>query len=164
MSSYTTMITVLAVILAGAIFGFFYAWLCSAMWGLDEIDPRMAITAMQAINARVQNVVFFPAFFLTPAALAVAAIFLAMQGFRQVALWFVAATIVYIVLGMGVTLFGNVPMNEKLAATPVPDDLEQARAIWQDYSRKWQQWNLIRTIGSGLSLALAAFGLTRLSA
>ncbi|MFV0645553.1 MAG: DUF1772 domain-containing protein [Sphingomonadaceae bacterium] len=164
MSSYTTMITVLAVILAGAIFGFFYAWLCSTMWGLDEIDPRMAITAMQAINARVQNVVFFPAFFLTPAALAVAAIFLTMQGFRQVALWFVAATIVYIVLGMGVTLFGNVPMNEKLAATPVPDDLEQARAIWQDYSRKWQQWNLIRTIGSGLSLALAAFGLTRLSA
>ncbi len=59
-----------AVLLTGAIFGFFYAWVCSTMWGLDDADPRVAIAAMQAMNASVRNAVFFPAFFLTPVALA----------------------------------------------------------------------------------------------
>ena len=59
------------VLFAGAIFGFFYAWVCSTMWGLDEADPRVAIAAMQAMNASVRNAVFFPAFFLTPVVLGV---------------------------------------------------------------------------------------------
>jgi uncharacterized membrane protein len=50
----------------GAIFVFFYAWVCSTMWGLDATDPHVAIAAMQAMNASVRNAVFFPAFFLTP--------------------------------------------------------------------------------------------------
>lgn len=55
-----------SLLLAAAIFGFFYAWVCSTMWGLDAADPAIAIQAMQAMNASVRNAVFFPAFFLTP--------------------------------------------------------------------------------------------------
>ena len=40
----------LALLLAGAIFGFFYAWVCSTMWGLDSAHPVAAITAMQAVT------------------------------------------------------------------------------------------------------------------
>jgi len=40
------------------------------MWGLDAADPRIAIAAMQAMNASVHNIVFAPAFFLTPAVVA----------------------------------------------------------------------------------------------
>ena len=40
------------------------------MWGLDAADPRVAIPAMQEMNASVRNAVFFSAFFLTPFALA----------------------------------------------------------------------------------------------
>jgi uncharacterized membrane protein len=65
--------SLVALVLTGAIFGFFYAWVCSTMWGLDDADPRVAIAAMQAMNASVRNAVFFPAFFLTPVALCVAA-------------------------------------------------------------------------------------------
>ena len=35
-----------SVLFAGAIFGFFYAWVCSTMWGLDAADPRVAIAAL----------------------------------------------------------------------------------------------------------------------
>lgn len=59
-----------SVVLTGAIFGFFYAWVCSTMWGLDAADPRVAIEAIQEMNASVRNAVFFPAFFLTPVAMA----------------------------------------------------------------------------------------------
>lgn len=50
---------------AAAIFGFFYAWVCSTMWGLDQVSSRVAIEAMQAMNASVRNAVFAPAFFGT---------------------------------------------------------------------------------------------------
>ncbi|MEX0278502.1 MAG: hypothetical protein AB3N19_13365, partial [Ruegeria sp.] len=58
--------SMLSLLSIGAIFGFFYAWVCSTMWGLDAANPRTAIAAMQAMNASVRNAVFFPAFFLTP--------------------------------------------------------------------------------------------------
>ncbi len=50
----------LAIVFAGAIFGFFYAWVCSTMWGLDATDPRIAIAAMEAMNASVRNAVLRP--------------------------------------------------------------------------------------------------------
>ena len=65
--------SIVSILFCGAVFGFFYAWVCSTMWGLDQADPRIAIAAMQAMNASVRNAVFFPAFFLTPIVLAVAA-------------------------------------------------------------------------------------------
>lgn len=39
-------LSMLSLLLTGAIFGFFYAWVCSTMWGLDQIDPNVAIEAM----------------------------------------------------------------------------------------------------------------------
>jgi uncharacterized membrane protein len=45
-------------LLAGAVFGFFYAWVCSTMWGLDQADPRVRIAAMQTMNVLVRNIVF----------------------------------------------------------------------------------------------------------
>ncbi len=66
-------LALVSLIFTGAIFGFFYAWVCSTMWGLDAADPRVAIAAMQAMNASVRNAVFAPAFFGTPVVLAAAA-------------------------------------------------------------------------------------------
>lgn len=148
-----------SVLFAGAIFGFFYAWVCSTMWGLDAADPRVAIAAMQAMNASVRNIVFAPAFFLTPVVLALTGA-VAMAGrHRQAAAWFLAAAGVYLALGLFLTLSVNVPMNEALALERVPDDVEAARQVWQDYSQPWQFWNVVRTIASGTALVLAAAGL-----
>lgn len=61
----------LSLLMCAAIFGFFYAWVCSTMWGLDTADPRIAIAAMQAMNGSVRNAVFAPAFFGTPLVLAI---------------------------------------------------------------------------------------------
>ena len=55
-------------------FGFFYAWICSTMWGLDAADPNVAISAMQAMNASVRNPVFALGYFGTPLLLAAVAL------------------------------------------------------------------------------------------
>lgn len=160
----TIAVSLAAVMLAGAIFGFFYAWVCSTMWGLDDADPRVAIEAMQAMNASVRNAVFFPAFFLTPAALAIASILLRRNGRRQAARWFGLGAATYLLGGLVLTMAINVPMNEELARqTKVLTEPEAAR-IWDDYSETWQFWNTVRTMASGTALGFAANGLRFVSA
>ena len=153
---------VLSLLFTGAIFGFFYAWVCSTMWGLDDADPRVAIGAMQAMNASVRNAVFFPAFFLTPIVVAVAGVQLRRVGRITSANRFFAAAGLYLVGGLLLTMIINVPMNEELAQVAIPASLEDAATIWQDYSGRWQLANIARTAASAASLALIGTGLTSL--
>ncbi len=149
----------LSLLSGGAIFGFFYAWVCSTMWGLDAADPRTAISAMQAMNASVRNAVFAPAFFGTPVIMGLAALFAALTGARAAALAFAAAALTYLGGGMILTMTVNVPMNEALAATPIPDAIEEAQRVWQAYSQPWQMWNVTRTVFSGIALMLTGLGI-----
>lgn len=159
MKQLTYAMIMVSLTLSAAIFGFFYAWVCSTMWGLDAADPRIAIAAMQAMNASVRNAVFAPAFFGTPLTLAAAAALLLLRQQRRSAVAFAGSAAVYLCLGLILTVAVNVPMNEALAATAIPDDFESARIIWQDYSGPWQVWNQIRTIASGVAFLMAVCGL-----
>lgn len=155
--------SILSLLSMGAIFGFFYAWVCSTMWGLDAADPRVAIPAMQAMNASVRNPVFFPAFFLTPVILALTAAIAARQNRCRAAALFLAGAVIYVAGALLVTAMVNVPMNEALAQVTVPADSAAAADIWQVYSTPWQFWNTLRTLVSGFALlltGLAIFALT----
>lgn len=148
-----------SLILSGAIFGFFYAWICSTMWGLDAIDPRVAIQAMQGMNASVRNVIFAPAFFGTPVVMILTGV-LAFLSARRAAGWaFLSGGVVYLLGGVVLTATINVPMNEALAAISVPETQDAAAIIWADYSPRWQIYNQIRTAFSGGALVLAGLGL-----
>lgn len=163
MRTLTTVVSITAILFAGAIFGFFYAWVCSTMWGLDQADPRVAIQAMQAMNASVRNAVFFPAFFLTPVVMGLAAFLILRSGQKTSAIFFGVGALVYLALGLLLTAAINVPMNEALALVVVPEERDAAQEIWTDYSSRWQFWNQARTIASGIALALAGYGLARLN-
>lgn len=152
-------LSMLSLLSIGAIFGFFYAWMCSTMWGLDALDPKIAIVAMQAMNASVRNAVFFPAFFLTPVILAMTAFIAAIQHRRHSAILFAAAATIYVAGALLVTAMVNVPMNETLAGVVIPTDSEAARDLWQTYSAPWQFWNTLRTLVSGLCLILTGLAI-----
>ncbi|MCB1755090.1 MAG: DUF1772 domain-containing protein, partial [Gammaproteobacteria bacterium] len=141
----------LSLILTGAIFGFFYAWVCSTMWGLDQTDPVVAITAMQAMNASVRNLAFLPAFFFTAPVLLITATLAWWQQRRVSAGFFLAAGMVYGLGGFLLTALINVPLNDALAQVS-PANVADAGAIWREYSGNWQFWNTVRTINSGLAL------------
>ncbi|WP_394690036.1 DUF1772 domain-containing protein [Hoeflea sp.] len=151
-----------ALLLTAAIFGFFYAWVCSTMWGLDTLEPALAIQAMQAMNASVRNAVFFPAFFLTPVALLVTAVALSLKRHKAPAVWFAAAAMVYLVGGFGVTALVNVPMNQALAAIDIGTRATEAGNIWQAYSDRWQFWNSVRTVASALAVVLSGMAFIKL--
>jgi uncharacterized membrane protein len=148
--------------LSAAIFGFFYAWICSTMWGLDAADPRIAIQAMQAMNASVRNGVFAPAFFATPFALFATAFIVWCQNFRTSAKLFALSGVIYFCFGMILTMAINVPMNTALANIPAPADTASAQQIWLDYSPTWQFWNQTRTVASGISFLIAVLAVLHL--
>lgn len=164
MRAITFTLVLCSMLLSAAIFGFFYAWVCSTMWGLDAADPRVAIKAMQAMNASVRNGVFAPAFFGTPIVLAITSLVLWRQRMTASAALFAGSAMIYFCGGLILTMVVNVPMNEALAAVTVPDDIASARQIWLDYSAPWQFWNQTRTVLSGLSFVVATLGALMLKA
>ena len=152
----------LGLLLSGGIFGFFYAWVCSTMWGLDAADPKIAISAMQAMNASVRNVVFAPAFFGTPFVLLAAGVFAWFSRMKAAFVLFSVAGILYLLGGMVLTMTINVPMNEALALIAIPDSTAEAAQIWQSYSQEWQFWNIVRTIVSAVTLLLTGVAILKL--
>lgn len=163
MKSLTMPLCLISLLLTAALFGFFYAWVCSTMWGLDAADPRVAIAAMQAMNGSVRNAVFAPAFFGTPVALLVTTALLAATSQRGAWPWFAMATALSALLGAVLTMAINVPMNEELARITIPQDIDTARALWLAYSPDWQFWNQMRTVATGVAVLCIGVGLTRLN-
>lgn len=76
--------------------------------------------------------------------------------------WFLIAGLLYTLGGIVFTATINVPMNEALAVVIVPDSIEEARTIWQDYSSRWQLANITRTVISGVCVLFTAVGLSSL--
>ncbi len=155
-------VTGVAMLLSAAIFGFFYAWVCSTMWGLDRIDPRAAIEAMNGMNESVRNAVFAPAFFGTPIALLLVSGLSLSTGHKQAAMWFGGAGLLYILGAFLVTMNVNVPMNRAMIDAGVPETLEEARSVWEAYSAKWQVYNILRTVVSGVVFLMGLVGVTKL--
>ncbi|WP_206050885.1 anthrone oxygenase family protein [Nocardioides speluncae] len=54
---------------------------------------------------------------------------------------------------IGVTIVGNVPLNNELV--PLDPQAASAQEMWRDYLVDWTRWNTVRTIAS----AVAATGL-----
>lgn len=152
----------LALTLSAAIFGFFYAWVCSTMWGLDAADPRVAIEAMNAMNGSVRNWVFAPAFFGPGPAFLLAALLAGLVRARCAAALFVLAGFVYVLFAQILTMSVNVPMNEALGQTLTPTSAIEAERLWSDYSTRWQRFNTIRTVTSLLAFWIGIMGMVSL--
>ena len=152
-------LAVVSLLFSGAIFGVFYAWVCSTMWGLDAADPNTAIAAMQAMNASVRNAAFAPAFFGTPVILFVTALVAWRCREVRAALLLVAGGLLYLLGALLLTVLVNSPMNEDLALVETPMEASRAREVWQDYSALWQRWNTVRTIVSCVTLLLTGLAI-----
>ena len=157
-----TPLALLAILNSGAMFGFFYAWICSTMWGLDAADFNVAISAMQAMNASVRNPVFAVGYFGTPLVLAAVALVAWRGEERHAAILFGMGSLLYVMGVMVPTSMVNVPLNEALAAVEAPLDGVRAQEVWQSYSVPWQSWNTIRTVVAGAALLLVGVGILRL--
>jgi uncharacterized membrane protein len=66
----------------------------------------------------------------------------------------VAATVAYLGGSIGITVFANVPLNNRLARLSSTDSA--ATAFWSEYLAVWTRWNTVRAVASLLAGALFA--------
>ena len=145
----------LAILITGLSAGFFYAWEVSVIPGTKQISDRSYLETMQSINRAILNPAFFIIFFGS-------LLFLLVSGYMQykaainLSFWFmVGATLTYLIGTFGVTVFGNIPLNDLLDALNLNDlNSEALNNTRTSYEGKWNQWHSIRTVFSVLAFVL----------
>lgn len=129
--------------------GFFYAFSIPVMHGLAGADPGAAVAAMQAINARIQTMLFAFVFF-GPALLSILAALAAWSaGQPAAALLALAAALTYALGTVTVTFLVHIPLNTALAV-----GTGDAAALWESYAPRWTSWNHVRSIASLVAACL----------
>jgi uncharacterized membrane protein len=135
--------------------GLFYAWSVSVTPGLAQVTDREYVAAMQAMNRAILNPVFFAAFMGTLFLLPVTT-YLHYDQPLSARFWFLlTATVVYGVGVFGVTIVGNVPLNNALDAFPLvaASDAEiSARRV--SFEGPWNSLNTIRSYAAVLAIVL----------
>jgi len=137
--------------------GIFFAFSSFIMKALARVPTAEGMVAMQSINVVVLNPSFLGAFVGT-AVLSLGAVGLALAGWgRPSAAFFLGGAIFYLVGTFGVTAFGNIPLNNQLAAVPATDP--GARDVWEHYLGRWTRWNHVRTAAAMAAALLYSLGL-----
>ena len=138
----------------GLVAGVFFAFSSFVMKALARLAPAEAVAAMQSINKLAVTPAFMTALFGTTAA-CVALAGWALAGWREpFAPWLLAASAVYLVGVIGLTIAYHVPRNQALAKLE-PTGAGAARH-WARYLSEWTGRNHIRTTAA----AAAAAGFT----
>jgi uncharacterized membrane protein len=133
--------------------GLFYAYSCSVNPGLGQLPADGFIPAMQSINKAIQNPVFFLSFLGTAVLLPVCTYMHYHVPLTAKFYLLLAAAIVYLAGVMGITIFGNIPLNDALDKfnTATADAAEMARQKIT-FAKQWNRFHTIRTIASCISL------------
>ena len=137
--------------------GVFQSFSDFVMRGLGRAEGDAGMLAMQQINVTVMRSLFLTSFFLLVPGLAAAAWAASAQSsaiFHLV----LGAAIVYVVGVVLVTVFGSVPMNNRLDQLISEGAREEAAEYWQIYLVRWTRWNHLRTLACAATafLLLAA--------
>lgn len=154
METIKLIVLVVSTTTAGLTAGLFFSWSCSVMPGLGRVSHAVFIVAMQSMNRAIQNPLFFSCFFGTALFLPVSSYLY--YGVATVFELLTGATIIYWAGVIGITILGNVPLNNRLEdfqlASASKDDMLKIR---EGFESRWTRLNHVRTIASTIVLVLA---------
>lgn len=131
----------------GLLAGLYFAFSTFIMTAFARIDQAHGIAAMNSINTTILGSLFMPFFFGTALAGAVLAILALFRWDEPGAAVMLAGGLVYVIGMFLVTVIYNVPLNNELARTG-------AAEVWSRYLKDWTFWNHVRTVASGMAMAL----------
>ena len=150
-------LVIAAVLGSGVVTGIFFTFSNFVMQALARLPKAQGVAAMQAINITVINPWAMIAMFGTGVVFIAAAI-LGMMDAEGTVFWlYLAGALLYAVGCVGVTIVGNVPLNERLAK-PDPET-DEAAELWDHYLVRWTLFNTTRTTASALACLVYAIAL-----
>ncbi len=156
-----------ALVVTGLAAGLLFGWMVSVLPGLARIDDRTYVATMQTINREIINPAFLATFFLPPVLLGLAAVLTRGDGSDR-AVYLGLAAVIYLIGVLGVTVAGNVPLNNSLDAFDLqavagsdPDSTEvtgnpELAHRRRTYETPWNRWHALRTAASVVALGLAS--------
>ncbi len=148
-----------AAFLSALISGLLFAYSCSVNPGLHRLSDTAYLSAMQEINRAILNPAFFLCF-LGPAILLPFSAWFHFGQNERIFWYLCGASLFYLAGVMGVTMFGNVPLNQALdtfrLAESSPAELAAQRSAFEG---PWNSLHFIRTIASLVSLILILLGI-----
>ncbi len=110
------------------------------------------IATMQSINVTVINPWFMAVVFGPGLAGGLLMLSTFKQGQQPGAIDWLLGSVLYLIEMIGVTMVGNIPLNDALAiANPTST---QGAALWLEYLTDWTVWNHVRTIAAFFAAAL----------
>ena len=143
----------------GGVFSAFSEFIMAA---LQRAEPASGIEAMQHINRTVIRTQFVAGILL----IAPISVLLALYGSTNLegsaVFAIIGAPIIFVPTVLLMTIFGNVPMNNRLDR--LDRQLPEAHTYWARYGRDWTRLNHIRTLGSVLTAGLYLFAAVNLAA
>ena len=143
----------LSTLLCALITGLLYGYACSVNPGLSKLPDLPYLKAMQSINKEILNPLFFISFFGTLLVLPVTAWYCYQHAAPGAFYLIVTACLFYLIGVIGITIFGNVPLNDALALFEIDKatlaELSRQRNIFET---NWNRYHNIRTVCSVFSL------------
>jgi uncharacterized membrane protein len=134
-----------ALLCTGLMAGLFLAFTVAVLPGLRDADDRTFVTAMQSINAAIQNGLFGLVFSGALIFSALGAVLLHATGRRRAAVWAAAATVLYIIV-LVLTMGVEVPLNDRLAHAGNPAHLHDPAGVRERFESTWVPVNNLRTL------------------
>ena len=150
-----TIVLAFAILLIGIMAGIFFTWSNAVKPGIGKLSDIEYLRALQAMNRVILNKAFIGIFF--GAVIAVTVVPIAhFKLFPDNIFWLFIITLATYWIGVfGVTVLGNVPLNELLDEINLESiTLEEIKALRTSIEVKWNNLNLIRSISSGITFVL----------
>ncbi|RYZ48442.1 MAG: DUF1772 domain-containing protein [Sphingobacteriales bacterium] len=162
MNSIHQPVLIVATVATALVAGLFYSWSCGITQGLGKLSDGEYIRAMQSINREIQRPWFFLSFMGTVVLLPLATWFARNGGHHESFLWLLAASLCYLAGVFGVTVAGNVPLNEMLDKfITTAGSATTLSADRLSFEPKWNRLNNIRTFFAIVALVASVIACTR---
>jgi len=153
--SIKNIVLLLALITTALSAGLFFAWVVSVIPGTKRIPDQAYLEVMQSINRTILNPAFFIIFFGALFLLFIQTYFQYKIKLDNVFWLTLSAAIIYLIGTIGVTMFGNVPLNNVVDTLDLSKmNLEEFKEARVNYEGPWNQLNMIRTVASMISFIL----------
>ncbi len=144
-----------AILLTGLMAGIFFTWSNAVKPGIGKLSDIEYLRSLQSMNRVILNKAFLGIFLGAVVAVVLAPIFHFKLNHSNIFWLLLFAFVIYWVGVFGVTIFGNIPLNETLdktnLETTTPEGLKALRMTIED---KWNKFNLIRSYSSVITFLL----------
>lgn len=157
MNSFITLAGTTALLGSALVGGVFFAFSSFVMKSLARVPASEGIAAMQSINVVVINPSFLGAFMGTALLSVGVVVLMLVSRSHPSTMFFLGGAVFYFAGTFLVTIIGNVPLNDQLAAVSATDP--NAVEIWTHYLDRWTMWNHVRTVAAMAAALLYVLGL-----